>query len=77
MVPGLLMPGMVNAHCHLELSHTKGVIEKETGLTSFLQKVNSHNTKEADIDKPKKFKASKQTKWEEDVYLYHSDVQQN
>ena len=37
--PGLLMPGMVNAHCHLELSHTKGLIEEKTGLSTFLQNV--------------------------------------
>lgn len=36
---GLLMPGMVNAHCHLELSHTKGLIEQKTGLSAFLQNV--------------------------------------
>lgn len=36
---GLLMPGMVNAHCHLELSHTKGLIEEKTGLSTFLQNV--------------------------------------
>lgn len=36
---GLLMPGMVNAHCHLELSHTKGMIAKKTGLSTFLQNV--------------------------------------
>ena len=36
---GLLMPGMVNAHCHLELSHTKGMIEEKIGLSNFLQKV--------------------------------------
>ncbi len=36
---GLLMPGMINAHCHLELSHTKGLIEEKTGLSTFLQNV--------------------------------------
>lgn len=33
---GTLMPGMVNAHCHLELSHTKGLIPERTGLVPFL-----------------------------------------
>jgi aminodeoxyfutalosine deaminase len=37
--PGLLMPGMINAHCHLELSHLKGSIPEKTGLVAFLQKV--------------------------------------
>ncbi len=36
---GLLMPGMVNAHCHLELSHAKGMVEEKIGLSNFLQQV--------------------------------------
>jgi cytosine/adenosine deaminase-related metal-dependent hydrolase len=32
---GILCPGFVNAHCHLELSHMKGLIEKKTGLINF------------------------------------------
>lgn len=33
---GLLCPGFINAHCHLELSHMKGVIPRHTGLVPFL-----------------------------------------
>ena len=36
---GLIVPGFVNSHCHLELSTLKGVIEKHTGLVSFVQQV--------------------------------------
>ena len=36
---GLLVPGFVNAHCHLELSHMKGVIPSGTGLISFIKAV--------------------------------------
>ena len=36
---GFLMPGMINTHCHLELSHMKGIIPSGTGLLNFLQKV--------------------------------------
>ena len=36
---GLLSPGFVNCHCHLELSHMKDVIENGTGLVDFLLKV--------------------------------------
>ncbi|MFM2137801.1 MAG: hypothetical protein RJA57_108 [Bacteroidota bacterium] len=35
-LPGTLSPGFVNAHCHLELSHLKGVIPPHTGLIEFL-----------------------------------------
>lgn len=36
---GLLCPGFVNAHCHLELSHLKGHIPEGTGLVDFVFKV--------------------------------------
>lgn len=39
---GILCPGFVNAHCHLELSHMKGVIPEKTGLIPFLQNVFFH-----------------------------------
>src|SRR5690606_2894262 len=38
---GIITPGFVNAHCHLELSHMKGVIPRRTGLVPFLQRVMS------------------------------------
>ncbi len=36
---GILCPGFINAHCHLELSHLKGHIPKHTGLVDFVFKV--------------------------------------
>ena len=36
---GLLTPGFINAHCHLELSHLKGAIPEKTGLVKFVQQV--------------------------------------
>lgn len=33
---GTLLPGLVNCHCHLELSHLKNVIPPHTGLIDFL-----------------------------------------
>ncbi|MBS1772685.1 MAG: amidohydrolase family protein [Bacteroidetes bacterium] len=36
---GILTPGFVNVHCHLELSHMKGAIPEHTGLVPFLQQV--------------------------------------
>ncbi|MCD7969488.1 MAG: amidohydrolase family protein [Alistipes sp.] len=34
---GILMPGMVNAHCHLELSHMLGLIPQGCGFAGFGQ----------------------------------------
>jgi aminodeoxyfutalosine deaminase len=36
---GILCPGFINAHCHLELSHLKDVIPEKTGLVEFVFKV--------------------------------------
>lgn len=36
---GVLCPGFINTHCHLELSHMKGVIPEKTGLPAFLTQV--------------------------------------
>ncbi|MBM3445926.1 MAG: amidohydrolase family protein [Bacteroidetes bacterium] len=33
---GIISPGFINAHCHLELSHMKDVIPPSTGLIPFL-----------------------------------------
>jgi cytosine/adenosine deaminase-related metal-dependent hydrolase len=39
VLQGLLSPGWINAHCHLELSHMKGLIPRHTGLVDFLLQV--------------------------------------
>ncbi len=36
---GLLCPGFVNTHCHLELSHLKGLIPEKTGIVDFVFKI--------------------------------------
>ncbi|AEW01974.1 hypothetical protein A4D02_08180 [Niastella koreensis] len=36
---GILTPGFVNCHCHLELSHMKGIIPEKTGMVDFLVRV--------------------------------------
>lgn len=37
--PGILTPGFINCHCHLELSHMRGKIPEKTGLVDFVFKV--------------------------------------
>lgn len=39
--PGVIVPGFVNAHCHLELSHLKGKFAKGTGMAGFIDQINS------------------------------------
>jgi cytosine/adenosine deaminase-related metal-dependent hydrolase len=36
---GILCPGFVNAHCHLELSHLQGTAKKGIGLLNFISNV--------------------------------------
>ncbi|HNW56263.1 MAG TPA: amidohydrolase family protein [Bacteroidales bacterium] len=36
---GILIPGFVNCHCHIELSHMKGSIARKGRLGSFIEKV--------------------------------------
>lgn len=36
---GILSPGFINCHCHLELSHMKGLVPERTGLVDFVYDV--------------------------------------
>src|SRR5574340_770607 len=36
---GIISPGFINSHCHLELSHLKNVIPEKTGLVDFVFKI--------------------------------------
>lgn len=37
---GIICPGFVNTHCHLELSHLRSKIPQNTGIVGFIKKVN-------------------------------------
>jgi cytosine/adenosine deaminase-related metal-dependent hydrolase len=46
---GVLVPGFVNAHCHLELSHLHGTFPEKAGLPEFLKNVVIQRREEREI----------------------------
>ncbi len=48
---GILIPGLINTHCHLELSHLNGHIDTGIGLLAFLERVvRLRETSQSEID---------------------------
>lgn len=39
---GAVVPGFINAHCHLELSHLKGLKPDKPGIAGFIEAVTTH-----------------------------------
>jgi cytosine/adenosine deaminase-related metal-dependent hydrolase len=63
---GIICPGFVNAHCHLELSHLKGRIPENTGLVEFVQQVMNNRSK----GNEQQLEAMEQA----DSKMYHSGI---
>ncbi len=64
---GVLIPGFVNAHCHLELSHMLGKIPVHTGLVNFIGQVVQNRMQDEEVIQ----QAMKQA----DEYMYQQGIQ--
>ncbi|RYY63643.1 MAG: amidohydrolase [Chitinophagaceae bacterium] len=62
VLDGILTPGFINCHCHLELSHMKGQIPEGTGLVDFvLRVISGRNERAANI--PSAIAAAAEEMW--------------
>ncbi len=61
---GILSPGFINAHCHLELSHFKGNIPEHTGLVNFVQQVMSRRAENTMEEKLVAMQAAQLEMWQ-------------
>ena len=57
---GILTPGFINTHCHLELSHMKGLVPTGTGLVEFIKEVVTRRNAEEEIIQDAIFKADRE-----------------
>ncbi|MDR1593019.1 MAG: amidohydrolase family protein [Prevotellaceae bacterium] len=57
---GIISPGFINAHCHSELSHIKGVIPQHSGMTEFCKSVISYRNSDVNEQVLAMYEADKQ-----------------
>lgn len=63
----LLCPGFVNVHCHLELSHLKGLIPRNTGLSGFARSLISKRGMAAPEERFECMKEADQMLWKNGI----------
>ena len=64
ILEGIVSPGFINAHCHIELSHFKGMIPEHSGLVDFVQQVMSRRTEKTSEEKQAAMQAAQQELYE-------------
>ena len=66
-VDGAIVPGFVNAHCHLELSYMKGVFRKGTGMAGFIDQINELRDFKGPEEKQADIRAAMEDLWNQGV----------
>jgi len=64
---GVLCPGFVNAHCHVELSYMKGLFRKGTGMAGFIDQINALRDTSSMEDKQRALKEAMDSMWAQGV----------
>ena len=60
---GVICPGFVNAHCHVELSYMKGLFRKGTGMAGFIDQINALRDTSSMEDKVAALKDAMDSMW--------------
>ncbi|MGB0882575.1 MAG: amidohydrolase family protein, partial [Vicingaceae bacterium] len=57
---GIICPGFINAHCHLELSHLKGKVGENTQLHGFVKEIISIRDSSTEVEKQEAIRIAEQ-----------------
>lgn len=65
--PGILIAGMINAHCHLELAYLRGAIEEATGFAGFASAIGRVRGNYSEEQRLRAASAADALMWEEGI----------
>ena len=64
---GAVVPGFVNAHCHIELSYLKGQFRKGTGMAGFIDQINELRDNKSPEEKVRDLTEAMDSLWAQGV----------